>query len=590
MTGDSDGDGGAMGPPGADERRIEDPDKVAKFREAIGKNCALQERLSALIEAVDRALEANGKTGALVSGLRTMKRPRGGQTGGHDLVQAEHLDYCQRQLASHWGQGSLKPNPTKEAAAVLPLLQRMPTKFRHSTLWTKDEQQRLAHGLLARLEERLSSDVLAALREGRNASLFTPANLRSVMDEIRTVQLDNPLALRTVAAFSEADWESVAKRGVHTRCAFECKQYWNCFGRPDRRRGPVLSSEAKIIQQLALKYNERNWVQIAEELGTGRHPAECLGFYRRHMQNSGSLRWTTEADSKLVESVQKHGTHNWQTIAEAVGCDVNSCKYRWEYVLSRKGRKRGKWTKHEDLQLLKGIKKFGKVWVKVMTFVPTRTEIQCNERWYNQLDPSIDRSAWSNEECQNLRALVHECRDRYGKLKWSIIAAHFPGRTDSMVSRKWAKLEKATGTRGLGRKRKRSPCDSPVPGQAQTRPASNEEGGSGQPPVPETDGAENRVECGRGVPRLLEPPGNVGVQLQRRDRMCEEREAEYIGALIAFLEEEVMLGRGEDPGGKKGGGYGDMVPGEVLHVPDEGTMRLVEGLSGELAERSFVSM
>ena len=100
--------------------------------------------------------------------------------------------------------------------------------------------------------------VLDALKNRRDDLLLTPANLRAAMDEVKDIQLDSPLALKTIEEFTEADWQSIAKRTVHTRSAFECQQEWNCFGRPDRNRTPVSRAEAERIQQLAEEHNERN--------------------------------------------------------------------------------------------------------------------------------------------------------------------------------------------------------------------------------------------------------------------------------------------------------------------------------------------
>lgn len=301
------------------------------------------------------------------------------------------------------------------------------------------------------------------------------------------------------------NWEKIASQvnvkssgGTVEKSAMDCRIQWTMLQHPLLNKEPFDDNERKRLIELAKEEVTASWDEISNLLSTNRTGCQCLGEWKRIMQNvplSGNLRkdqtskrkWTQREDEVLTELVTIYGdTDSWIDISEMftiqlgehADCDISdggrsaiSCRFRWEKSLNPLKAK-GRWTEEEDEWLRVGIEVHGDNpiggWSLISAYVPSRTDVQCRERWLKVLDPSLVKEPWSAEEDSIFYSLMgnvdvddvdgndddaidhnnsnnsnNDSNHNHKGMHWSLIAKeHFPNRNDRQCRRRFLQLLK----------------------------------------------------------------------------------------------------------------------------------------------------
>ena len=142
-------------------------------------------------------------------------------------------------------------------------------------------------------------------------------------------------------------------------------------------------------------------------------------------------KWTKEEDLNLIKLVKNYNGKNWKEVASFFHNKTPlQCFSRYKRI--RPGINKGTWKKEEDKLIVSLVEKYGKSWSKISKIIQTRNGKQIRDRYLNILDPNINKKKFSVEEDY----LLIQLYEKFGP-KWAKINQFFHKRTTDMIKNRF---------------------------------------------------------------------------------------------------------------------------------------------------------
>jgi len=142
-------------------------------------------------------------------------------------------------------------------------------------------------------------------------------------------------------------------------------------------------------------------------------------------------KWTKEEDLKLIKLAERNKEKHWREISKNF-LNKNPLQCFSRYKRIKPGIIKGTWSKEEDEKILSLVKEYGKSWAKLAKIMKSRNGKQIRDRFINVLDPEVKKGKFSSKEDKKIRDLYL----KYGP-RWATITRGLPNRTPDMIKNRF---------------------------------------------------------------------------------------------------------------------------------------------------------
>lgn len=188
---------------------------------------------------------------------------------------------------------------------------------------------------------------------------------------------------------------------------------WHLYIHPSINKSPWTAQENEKLTEIAKRYKLQNWKEITQALGTNRSELIVCKHYFSHLFHKYKKgEFTFEEDKKLLDTIKKYKIGNyiqWNKVTKHFQNRTRwQIHHRYTYYLSQGTKKRGKFSKAEDIMLMICVDKFGKNFKKCSEYLPDRSMVQCKARYGSNLHRTIRKGNWTLQEDEAIMAFVKE--------------------------------------------------------------------------------------------------------------------------------------------------------------------------------------
>ncbi|KAI7899838.1 Homeodomain-like protein, partial [Cokeromyces recurvatus] len=193
-------------------------------------------------------------------------------------------------------------------------------------------------------------------------------------------------------------WNVFVQHCLPTKTPKQCQMRWTDTLDPDKKRGPFNEVEKQILIEAVNQRGKGNWKVISQHHLPHRSPRRIANEWSRLSSTLQHKEWTQDEDNLILQGFKEFG-RAWSKIAtHYLPWRTNLQIFNRFQSRLNPAMKMDKWTEEELDLLLRRTIMYGQDWKKVAAGIEGRTEAQCRTLWQTELDPSLRKEPWSDQE------------------------------------------------------------------------------------------------------------------------------------------------------------------------------------------------